>query len=52
MDGLAMVESPRWHDGRFWFAHWRTGEIQTVDLDGNSEIMGLGPEGLGWTITG
>jgi sugar lactone lactonase YvrE len=45
-----MVESPRWHDGRFWFAHWGTGEIRAVDLDGNSELMGRGPEGLGWTI--
>jgi len=50
LDGLAMVESPRWHDGRLWFAHWGTGEIRAVDLDGNSDVMGHGPEGLGWTI--
>lgn len=50
VDGLAMVESPRWHDGRFWFAHWGTGEIRAVDRDGTSEVMGRGPEGLGWTI--
>lgn len=50
LDGLAMVESPRWHDGRLWFAHWGTGEIRAVDLDGNSEVMGHGPDGLGWTI--
>ncbi len=50
VDGLAMVESPRWHDGRLWFAHWGTGEIVAVDLDGESEIMGYGPDGLGWTI--
>jgi sugar lactone lactonase YvrE len=50
LDGLVMVESPRWHDGRLWFAHWGTGEIVAVDLDGKSEIMGHGPEGLGWTI--
>jgi sugar lactone lactonase YvrE len=50
LDGLAMVESPRWHDDRFWFAHWGTGEIRAVDLDGKSEVMGHGPEGLGWTI--
>jgi hypothetical protein len=47
LDGLAMVESPRWHDGRLWFAHWGTGEIRAVDLDGKSEVMGHGPEGLG-----
>ncbi len=50
LDGLAMVESPRWHDGRLWFAHWGMGEIVAVDLDGNSEVMGHGPDGLGWTI--
>jgi sugar lactone lactonase YvrE len=50
LDGLAMVESPRWHDGRLWFAHWGTGQIVAVDLDGNSEVMGHGPDGLGWTI--
>lgn len=50
LDGLAMVESPRWHDGRLWFAHWGTGEIRAVDLDGKSEVMGHGPDGLGWTI--
>ena len=21
LDGLAYVESPRWHEGRLWFAH-------------------------------
>lgn len=50
LDGLAFVESPRWHDGRLWFAHWGTGEIVAVDLDGNSEVVGHGPAGLGWTI--
>ncbi len=50
LDGLAMVESPRWHDGRLWFAHWGVGDIVAVDLDGKSEVMGHGPQGLGWTI--
>ena len=43
LDGLALVESPRWHDGRLWFAHWGTGEIVAVDLDGKSEVVGHGP---------
>jgi len=34
LDGLAYVESPRWHESRLWFAHWGTGEIVAVDLDG------------------
>ena len=50
LDGLAYVESPRWHDGRLWFAHWGTDEIVAVSLDGTSEVVGRGPGGLGWSI--
>src|SRR5690348_4195637 len=50
LDGLAYLESPRWHEGRLWFAHWGTGEIVAVDLDGHSEVTGHGPAGLGWSI--
>jgi sugar lactone lactonase YvrE len=50
LDGLAYVESPRWHEGRLWFAHWGTGEIVAIDLDGHSEVTGHGPAGLGWSI--
>ena len=48
LDGLAMPESPRWHEGRLWFSNWGTREIVAVDLDGNSEVVGEGPDGLGW----
>ena len=48
LDGLGIGESPRWHDGRLWFSNWGTDEIVAVDLDGNSEVMGRGAEGLGW----
>jgi sugar lactone lactonase YvrE len=47
---LVIGESPRWHDGRLWFAHWGTEEIVAVDLDGNSEVVAKGPGGLGWSI--
>ena len=50
LDGLALGESPRWHEGRLWFAHWGTGEIVAVDLDGRSEVVAQGAEGLGWSI--
>jgi sugar lactone lactonase YvrE len=50
LDGLAMVESARWHDGRLWFAHWGTGEIVAVGADGTAEVVGHGPPGLGWSI--
>src|SRR3984957_10178201 len=48
LDGLAFVESPRWHDDRLWFSHWGTEEIIAVDLDGKSEVVGRGPAGMGW----
>src|ERR671924_275075 len=47
---LVIGESPRWHEGRLWFAHWGTGEIVAVDLEGNREVVGKGPPGLGWSI--
>ncbi len=50
LGGLAYVESPRWHDGRLWFAHWGTDEIIAVDLDGSSEVVAHGPGGLVWSI--
>src|SRR5918994_5211615 len=46
--GLAIGESPRWHEGRLWFSNWGTQEIVAVDLDGSSEVVGQGPPGLGW----
>jgi sugar lactone lactonase YvrE len=48
LDGLAMPESPRWHDGRLWFSNWGTREIVAVDLEGNGEVVGEGADGLGW----
>jgi sugar lactone lactonase YvrE len=50
LDGLAMPESPRWHLDRLWFSNWGTRQIVAVDLDGNSEVVGEGPEGLGWAV--
>jgi sugar lactone lactonase YvrE len=38
LDGLAIGESARWHDGRLWFANWGTGEIIAVDLDARREV--------------
>jgi sugar lactone lactonase YvrE len=50
LSGLAMPESPRWHDDRLWFSNWGAEEIVAVDLDGNSEVVGRGPEGAGWAV--
>ena len=30
--GIALGESPRWHDGRLWFADWGAQELVAVDL--------------------
>ena len=50
LSGLVIGESPRWHDGRLWFANWGAGEIVAVDLEGNAEVVATGPPGLGWSI--
>jgi sugar lactone lactonase YvrE len=52
---LVIGESPRWHDGRLWFAHWGTDEIVAVDPAGEAEVVFSGvratpPPGLGWSI--
>jgi sugar lactone lactonase YvrE len=48
LDGLAYVESPRWHDGRLWFPHWGTDEVLAVDLEGRVEVVARRPSsGLG-----
>jgi len=39
LTGLAFGESPRWHDGRLWFADWRAQEIIAVNLEGKSEVI-------------
>ena len=49
-DRLTMVESGRWHDGRLWFAHWGTGEVVAVDLDGRTEVVAPGRDTMGWSI--
>jgi sugar lactone lactonase YvrE len=50
LDGLAIGESPRWHDGRLWLCNWGAAEIVAVGLDGSSEVMARGPDLLGWSI--
>src|SRR5262250_2543135 len=50
MTGLAMGESPRWHEGRLWFSDWGAQEIITVDPNGNSEVVVRVPFGLPFSI--
>ena len=39
LDGLAMPESPRWHDGRLWVSDWGANEVIAVDPAGQSEVV-------------
>lgn len=39
MTGVALGESPRWHDGRLWFSDWGAQEIIALAPDGTSEVM-------------
>ena len=39
LTGLAMGESPRWHDDRLWLSDWGAQEVTAIGLDGNSEVM-------------
>jgi len=50
LTGLAMGESPRWHENRLWFSDWGAQEIVSVDLDGKSEVVVQVPFGLPFCI--
>jgi sugar lactone lactonase YvrE len=39
MTGLGLGESPRWRDGRLWFADWVAQELIALDLEGKSEVI-------------
>src|SRR5947208_3180036 len=39
LSGLAMGESARWHNGRFWCSDWVAGEVLAADLDVVVEVV-------------
>ena len=39
MTGVALGESPRWHDGRLWFSDWGAQEVIALAPDGASQVM-------------
>jgi sugar lactone lactonase YvrE len=45
-----MGESPRWREGRLWFANWGTQEIVAVDLDGIAEVVVHVPTTLPYSL--
>lgn len=50
MSGLGFGESPRWHDGRLWFANWGTQEIIARDPEGRSEVAARVPTTIPYSI--
>ena len=50
LTGLAIGESPRWHEERLWFSNWGTQEIVAVDLEGNREVMARVPTTIPFCI--
>lgn len=39
MSGIVLGESPRWHDGRLWFADWGRREVIARAADGTTEVV-------------
>src|SRR2546430_3332856 len=55
MTGLAIGESPRWHDGRLWLSDMGAGEVVAVDAAGRREAVvpvPAMPMGTGWLPDG
>jgi sugar lactone lactonase YvrE len=55
LTGLALGESPRWHEGRLWFSDIGAQEVSAVDLLGKHEIVARVPtipSGLGFLPDG
>ena len=44
--GLAIGESPRWHNGRLWLSNWGAQEVLAIDVDGTPRY-GECPERVG-----
>src|SRR6266498_3245975 len=39
LSGIAMGESPRWHQNRLWFSDWGAQEILAIDTQGRSDVV-------------
>ncbi|MFF2554395.1 SMP-30/gluconolactonase/LRE family protein [Nocardia sp. NPDC058058] len=38
LEGLALGESPRWHEGRLWLSDWLAGHILSIDEKGTPRV--------------
>ena len=55
LDGLIFLEGPRWYDGKLWFSDMFAGQVRTVDLSGNTDVVAEvaeRPSGLGFLPDG
>ena len=55
LGGLMFPEGPRWHDEKLWFSDMHAGQVMTVDMNGNAEVVitvAHSPSGLGWLPDG
>jgi sugar lactone lactonase YvrE len=50
LTGLAIGESPRWHEGKLWLCNWCTREIVAVGQDGTREVMAQVPTTFPFSI--
>jgi sugar lactone lactonase YvrE len=50
LTGLAMGESPRWHEDRLWLSDWGAKEIVATDLEGHREVVLRVPFSLPFSI--
>jgi sugar lactone lactonase YvrE len=50
--GLALGESPRWHEDRLWFVDMGTHRVGAVGPDGAYELVADVPMGIGWLPDG
>jgi sugar lactone lactonase YvrE len=39
MEGIVFGESPRWHDGRVWFADWGAHQVIALDPGGGHQVV-------------
>lgn len=50
LTGLAIGESPRWHDGRLWLCDWCTGDVVSVGPFGDRLVEAHVPTTLPYSI--
>ena len=43
LEGIVFGESPRWHDGRLWFADWGANQVIVLDDDHRPEVVAQVP---------